>query len=183
MESSFTGLALHEAFALSDRQMQPGTSSSSSIVGAQASQLSSQLPRGDFRHCMPGVKAAATAGSRLSTIARGTAFPCGILEEHILSVSLLWGTQRPDWLAYDSACMQTMRRLTESRPVDTPRQEFFTDAEIFACIVTFHLVAASGGTSARPQHSGPCCTLLLHLVLLMIMPPELQLLCMISDEG
>lgn len=46
--------------------------------------------------------------------------------------------------------MQTMRRLTESRPVDTSRQEFFTDAEIFACIATFHLVAASGGT---PVHA------------------------------
>jgi len=40
--------------------------------------------------------------------------------------------------------MQTMRRLTESRPVDTNRQEFFTDAEIFACIVTIQLVGPSG---------------------------------------
>ena len=37
-----------------------------------------------------------------------------------------------------------MRRLTESRPVDANRQEFFTDAEIFACITTMHLVALTG---------------------------------------
>ena len=61
-----------------------------------------------------------------------------------MSSFLMEGMLSQDWLAYDLACMQTMRRLTESRPVDTPRQEFFTDAEIFACIVTFHLVAASG---------------------------------------
>ncbi len=46
-----------------------------------------------------------------------------------------------------AACMQTMRRLTESRPVDTNRQEFFTDAEIFACIVTIQLVGPSGDAS------------------------------------
>lgn len=43
-----------------------------------------------------------------------------------------------------------MRRLTESRPVDANRQEFFTDAEIFACITTMHLVALTGeGSGAR----------------------------------
>ena len=43
-----------------------------------------------------------------------------------------------------------MRRLTESRPVDANRQEFFTDAEIFACITTMHLVALTGeGPDAR----------------------------------
>ena len=69
--------------------------------------------------------------------------------------------QVPDQLLTVLACMQTMRRLTESRPVDTPRQEFFTDAEIFACIVTFHLVAASGARSTCPQCNR---TLLLHQV-------------------
>lgn len=40
--------------------------------------------------------------------------------------------------------MQTMRRLTESRPVDADRNEFFTDAEIFACIIGLRLVGAAG---------------------------------------
>ena len=57
-----------------------------------------------------------------------------------------------------------MRRLTESRPVDTSRQEFFTDAEIFACIATFRLVAASGDSPARAQsQSSRSIILVLHL--------------------
>jgi hypothetical protein len=37
-----------------------------------------------------------------------------------------------------------MRRLTESRPVDADRNAFFTDAEIFACIIGLRLVGAAG---------------------------------------
>ena len=40
--------------------------------------------------------------------------------------------------------MQTMRRLTESRPLDADRNAFFTDAEIFACIIGLRLVGAAG---------------------------------------
>ncbi|CAK0784420.1 hypothetical protein CVIRNUC_007624 [Coccomyxa viridis] len=49
---------------------------------------------------------------------------------------------------------QTMRRLTESRPVDANRQEFFTDAEIFACITTMHLVALTGAVKTIIQMLG-----------------------------
>ena len=54
-----------------------------------------------------------------------------------------------------------MRRLTEPRPVVANRQEFFTDAEIFACITTMHLVALTGEGS----DAGCCSQDMLHAAL------------------